>query len=93
MAFSLLALAKVGFGLAKGKAGKWLVDKVKKGAKLVTGDSKKWMNKNFKLSGPGADQLGMNNTSLTQPTGSPAMDSGNLLKIAAAAAAAFTLFK
>lgn len=89
MAFGLLALAKVGFGLAKGKAGKWLVDKVKKGAKLVTGDTKKWVNKNFKLSGRGADKLGMNNTQPLETTA----DTGNLLKIAAAAAAAFTLFK
>lgn len=89
MAFGLLALAKVGFGLAKGKAGKFIVDKVKKGAKLVGGDSKKWLNKNFKLSGRGADELGINNTQ-SNPVGG---DSSNLLKYAAAAVAAFTLFK
>ena len=89
MAFGLLALAKVGFGLAKGKAGKFIVNKLKKGAQLVVPDAKKWLNKNFKLSGRGAEQMGVSNVPLDTPTA----DSGNLLKIAAAAVAAFTLFK
>jgi len=87
-AFLVPIAAAAGKSLAAGKIGGWIRNIATKGFSLVKKDGASWLNKNFKLSGRGANELGISNVP-TQQVGS----SSNLLKYAAAAVAAFTLFK
>lgn len=87
-AFLVPAAIAAGKSLVVKKGWNWVKNLATKGFNLAKKDGGKWLNKNFKLTGRGADELGISNVS-TQQVGS----SSNLLKYAAAAVAAFTLFK
>tara|TARA_B100000780_G_C21021441_1_gene409396 strand:- start:177 stop:452 length:276 start_codon:yes stop_codon:yes gene_type:complete len=82
------AAVAAGKSLAIQRGLTWIKNLAVKGFNLAKKDGAKWITNNFKLSGRGADKLGINNVATQQVAGND-----NLLKYAAAAVAAFTLFK
>jgi len=84
----LAPIAAQGAKLVGRKLGGWIKNLATKGFNLAKKDGASWLNKNFKLSGRGANELGISNVP-TQKIGGES----SLLKYAAIGIAAFTLFK
>lgn len=87
-AFLVPAAIAAGKSLVVKKGWNWVKNIATKGFNLAKKDGAKWVNDNFKLSGRGANELGISNVPTQQIGGE-----SSLLKYAAIGIAAITLFK